>query len=159
MQFVSEKIIDKAAEIIGAEENLAGVVQEFKASQPVVLAYLFSENFALLTQKEREYMMFLTLVIWKACENSPSEIDPVSQKLLEDLEENNWEKLHKVVSRKFNERIDLFFKNYPQEDLLAFVEDALVHDEDSDVTKEGRDYIFIALKTIIDSFHESGNER
>jgi hypothetical protein len=121
-----------------------------------VLAYLFSENFNLLSQKEREYMMFLALVIWKACENAQPEIDQVSEKLLEDLEEINWEKFHKVVSRKFNERIDIFFKNYPQEDLLAFVEDGLVQDEDSEVTNEGRDYIFIALKTIIDSLQESG---
>lgn len=155
MQFVSESIIDKAAEAIGAKENLTEIIQEFKIRQPVLLAYLFSENFELLTQEEREYMMFLALVIWKACENTSSEIDLVSEKLIEDLEESNWEKLHKVVSRKFNERIDLLFKDYPQEDLLAFVEDALVHDEDSAITNEGRDYIFIALKTIIDSLDAS----
>ena len=59
------------------------------------------------------------------------------------------------ISRKFNEKIDPFFKDYPQEDLLAFVEDSLVQDEDSEITNEGRDYIFIALKTIIDSLNAS----
>ncbi len=157
MQFVSESVIDKTAEMLGAEENLADIVKDFKSKQPVVLAYLFSDGFNLLTQKEREYMMFLALVIWNACESSDSDINPVLQKLIEELEEKNWEMLHKVVSRKFNERINIFFENYPQEDLLAFVEDALVHDEDSEITNAGRDYIFIALKTIIDALNANGS--
>ena len=37
-----------------------------------------------------------------------------------------------------------------QEDLLAFVEDNLVEDEDSVVTKEGREPMFVALKSVID---------
>ncbi len=155
MQFVSESVIDNAAEIVGSEDNFKTIVQDFKSRQPVLLAYLFSDNFNLLTQKEREYMMFLALVIWKACENTHSDIPIIEQDLLEELEENNWEQLNKVSSRKFNERIDVFFKNYPQEDLLAFVEDTLVHDEDSEITNEGRNYIFIALKTIIDSINAS----
>jgi len=156
MQFVSESTIDKAAEIIGSAENLTDIIRVFKESQPVILAYLFSENFKLLTQQEREYMMFLALVVWKASEANQPEIDQVTENTLEDLEEKNWEKFHKVISRKFNEKIDIFFKNYPQEDLLAFVEDGLVQDEDSEITNEGRDYIFIALKTIIDSLNTNG---
>lgn len=155
MQFVSESTIDKTAEIIGSSENLTELIKDFKEKQPVILAYLFSENFKLLSQKEREYMMFLALVIWKACETTNPDLNQVTEKIIEDLEENNWEKFHKVISRKFNERIDIFFKDFPQEDLLAFVEDGLVLDEDSVITKEGRDYIFIALKTIIDSLQAS----
>jgi len=156
MQFVSESTIDKAAETIGSAENLTNIIRTFKESQPVILAYLFSENFKLLTQQEREYMMFLALVVWKASEANQPEIAQVTENTLEDLEEKNWEKFHKVISRKFNEKIDIFFKNYPQEDLLAFVEDGLVQDEDSEITNEGRDYIFIALKTIIDSLNTNG---
>ncbi len=156
MQFVSETTIDSAAEMVGSEDNFSTIVQDLRSSQPVLLAYLFSDNFNLLTQNEREYMMFLALVIWKACDNTQSEIEQIDQDLIEELEENNWEQLNKVISRKFNERIDVFFKNYTQEDLLAFVEDSLVHDEDSAVTQEGKDYIFIALKTIIDSLDANG---
>ena len=155
MQFISESSIDKATETIGSAQNLAEIIKEFKEKQPVVLAYLFSENFQLLSQKEREYMMFLALVIWKASENTHPKISQVSEKLMEEIEEKNWEQFHKVISRKFNERIDIFFKDYTQEDLLAFVEDSLVQDEDSVITNEGRDYIFIALKTIIDSLNRS----
>ena len=112
MQFVSESTIDKTAEIIGSSENLTEVIKNFKEKQPVILAYLFSENFKLLSQKEREYMMFLALVIWKAFETTNPELNQVTEKVIEDFEENNWEKFHKVISRKFNERIDIFFKDF-----------------------------------------------
>jgi hypothetical protein len=60
--------------------------------------------------------------------------------------------LEPVKSKPFQHKADVFFKDYPQEDLLAFVEDALADDEDSEVTKEGREPMFVALKTIIDVF-------
>ena len=46
--------------------------------------------------------------------------------------------------------MDVFFENYQQEDLLAFVEDSLIDDEDEIVTKVGREPMFVALKSIID---------
>lgn len=159
MQFVPESIIDKTAESIGAADDFNALVEDFKSRQPVLLAYLFSENFDLLTQKEREYMLFLALVIWKACENKQPEIATVEQSLLEELEENNWAKLNKTSSGKFNERVDVFFIDYPQEDLLAFVEDALAYDEDDEITKEGRGFIFVALKTVIDCLNKCGLEK
>jgi len=46
--------------------------------------------------------------------------------------------------------MDIFFKNYFQEDLLAFVEDSLIEEEEGLVTKVGREPMFVALKSIID---------
>jgi len=46
--------------------------------------------------------------------------------------------------------LDIFFKDYPQEDLLAFAEDALTEDDDSPVTAEGREPMMVFLKTAID---------
>ena len=59
--------------------------------------------------------------------------------------------LETVKSNNSRDRMTVFFDDSDQEDLLAFVEDALVEDdEDSVVTKEGREPIFVALKTVID---------
>ena len=55
-----------------------------------------------------------------------------------------------MTAKRFRDRMDIFFENYSQEDLLAFVEDNLVEDEDSLVTKEGREPMFVALKSVID---------
>ncbi len=77
-------------------------------------------------------------------------------KTIETAEDKNWEMLKDASGKHFRERLDVFFDAYPQEDLLAFAEDALVHDEEEMVSSEGREYVFIALKTIIDCLHGAG---
>ena len=60
MKFIPEKIIDSVAEEIGAsEENLKEALFEFNAEQSILSAYIFSENFDILTQSEKEYFLFL----------------------------------------------------------------------------------------------------
>ncbi|MFT5382917.1 MAG: hypothetical protein ACI81W_000313, partial [Saprospiraceae bacterium] len=67
-----------------------------------------------------------------------------------------WEKLSENQSKGFRDKLDVFFENTSQEDLLAFVEDALVQDEEDDmISPEGREYVFITLKTIIDCLDQA----
>ncbi len=150
MQFIPENIIDAQAEAIGNPELFGERIKHFQEAQPAILAYLFSENFDLLTQEEKEYLIYLALVIWSAVDQVAPELATVITKSIDEKEEANWEQLKDVKAKQFRDRLDVFFDNYTQEDLLAFAEDALVHDEDKMVTNEGREYIFIALKTIID---------
>ena len=114
------------------------------------MGYVFSEDFDLLTQEERELLLYLMLVIWQSILRDGGEMEPVSKLALEDAEEHNWELLETVKSNNFRDRMTVFFDDSDQEDLLAFVEDNLVEDEDSVVTKEGREPIFVALKSVID---------
>ena len=61
--------------------------------------------------------------------------------------------LENNTAKKFRDRLDPFFENTQQEDLVAFAEDAVTEDLDdpeSLVTKEGREPIFVALATMID---------
>jgi hypothetical protein len=115
-----------------------------------LMGYVFSEDFDLLTQEERELMLYLMLVIWQSILRDGGEVEPVSKLALEDAEERNWELLDTVKENRFRERITVFFDDSDQEDLLAFVEDSLVDDDDSTVTQEGREPIFVALKSVID---------
>lgn len=147
---VSEAIIDNVVESL---ENIdfEEEVQAFSEKQSLLVSYIFSEDFELLTQDEREYMLYLLLVIVNSVEKAYGNITPFSKKALEEAEEKNWELLENVSAKKFRDRLDIFFKNTKQEDLLAFVEDALEEDEeDTVVTKEGREPIFVALKSVID---------
>ena len=152
MDFISENIIESIAEEIGAsEENFTEALLEFSQEQAVLNAYIFSENFDLLTQAEKEYFLFLVLVIFFSIKNKNGEFEAISEEAIGKAEENNWATLSEVKSKKFKERMDVFFENYPQEDLLAFVEDSLIEDdEDGIVTKVGREPMFVALKSIID---------
>jgi len=154
MQFISESVIDQKSNEIGEAENFSFFVQSLKTKQPALLAYLFSESFELLTQQEKEYTMFLTLVIWEAVQVVHPEQASIKPKMIEKAEDANWEKLNDSKGKDFRAKLDVFFQDTTQEDLLAFVEDALVHDEDEIISKEGREYVFVSLKTVIDCLIE-----
>lgn len=150
--FVSENMID--AVILELEEaDFEQEVAILGEKQPVLLGYVLSEDFELLTNEEREWLLYLVLVVWKATEKVHGKIGPLSKNALETAEEANWERLESVTAKRFRDRMTPFFDNYDQEDLLAFVEDSLTEDEEDTeavVTKEGREPMFVALKSVID---------
>jgi hypothetical protein len=150
MMFISEAIIENITTHL-EQANFEIEVEKFGKKQPALMAYIFSEDFELLTQDEREYMLYLMLVIWQSVEKVKGNLIPTTKKKLEEAEENNWELLENVIATNFRDRMTVFFENSNQEDLLAFIEDALVaDDEDNVVTKEGREPMFIALKSVVD---------
>ena len=155
MQFIPEQVIDEKASELGAAKEFSTYVQSLKAQQPALLGYLFSASFDMLTQAEKEYTMFLSLVIWASVLEHHSEQKLVSPEQISAAEEQNWQLLQDQKVKSFRDKITVFFDSAGQEDLLAFVEDSLEQDEDNLVTKEGREYIFVALKTIIDCLDQN----
>ncbi|MEO1515564.1 MAG: hypothetical protein AAFV95_11140 [Bacteroidota bacterium] len=158
MKFVSEELVNQTIEELSADPELYGMcVQSLLQEQPNIIAYFFQEDFSLLTEAEHEYLLYLLIVIWKSIQKEEPSAGRLSQNAIGRMDEQNWEQLKDVKKGKFRERVDPFFVDYPQEDLLAFVEDALVHDEEEEerkVSNEGREYLFVALKSIIDAFHQ-----
>lgn len=148
--FVSEQQIDSVIEQSSSDEAAQKGLHTLRRDQPILLSYLFSEHFKAFTKEERAFMLYLTTVIWKAVNKTFDTTPVITEEQLGNAEEQNWELLQSVKSKNFRERLDVFFKDYPQEDLLAFVEDALLDDEESVVSNEGRAPIFIAMKSIID---------
>ncbi len=152
--FISEKIIDRITKALDDEENgYDRAIGDMQAKQPILFSYLLSESFKLLIAEESEYLLYLALVIWKAIDGEVADLPLLDSEKIEEIEEKNWTLLNETKARKFNDKLDVFFDKYPQEDLLAFVEDALVDGEDDDafVTKEGKELLFIGLKTTIDA--------
>jgi hypothetical protein len=92
--------------------------------------------------------------LWQSVEKVHGKLPPLSKNALEAAEEANWESLESVTAKRFRDRMTPFFEGYDQEDLLAFVEDSLTEDEEDTenvVTKEGREPMFVALKSVIDA--------
>lgn len=152
MKIVTEDILDQVVERFDdSDAAYEKAVEAIEKEQPILMGYLFSEEFDAFTRDEKEYLLMLATIVWTAVKEANSEVPLVTENALAEAEEQNWTKLEGVTSKRFNERIDVFFQDYPQEDLLAFVEDALADDdEDPIVTKEGREAIFVTLKTVID---------
>ena len=156
MKFVSEQIIETVADELDTTESAyEAAVMDLEERQPVILAYLFTEDFEAFSQQERDFILYLLIVLWKAIERVNGEVIPATEDNLMDAEEKNWSLLQDVKATRFHERLDVFFQDYPQEDLLAFVEDALSDKEDEWVTKEGREAVFITLKSIIDCWTQA----
>ena len=152
MDFVKEDIIEASVKELGqAENNIKIALEELEIEQPVIASYIFSENHNLLTQPEKEFFLFLILTIYKSIKKVNPHSSQITEEKLGGVEESNWAVLNEVKSKLFRERMDIFFENYFQEDLLAFVEDSLTEDEEEIVTKVGREPMFVALKSIIDT--------
>lgn len=151
--FIPEETIDKVLEDLDEGQISAEASMEaFTGQQPVLMSYLLSEGFDLLTEKERDFMLHLALVIWLAVGRTYSALEPVDPETLEDFEEKNWEVMNLHEAKKFRDRLNPFFEETDQEDLLAFIEDALVLEEESEeeISKESREPLFVGLKTIVD---------
>ncbi len=152
MIFIDEKIIDKAiTELEQHADNPEYIVERIQEEFPVIFSFLLSESFDLLTDLEKEEMFYIALVLLQSAKTGGINPTELNEELLEIIEEENWEKLSDSNDNAFHHRINIFFEGYPQEDMLSFVEDMLVEDEDSVATKEGREPMFIALKTVIDA--------
>ncbi|MFK7775716.1 MAG: hypothetical protein AB8F94_26575 [Saprospiraceae bacterium] len=156
MKFISEEIIDQVAEEIGgSEEAFKEATVDLSLEQPNIAAYIFSENFDLFTDAEKQYFLFLVLVVFKSIKNEVGDLPRTSAEVLGKFEEQNWQLINEVTSKQFRDRLNIFFENTPQEDLLAFIEDSLTEEEEELITKVGREPMFVALKSIIDSWCDS----
>lgn len=154
MQFVSEDIIDEILDELGDSSELPEeALHRLREEQPVVLAYLFTENFNAFLRQEKEYLLYLLLVLWEATKRVNPEVPEVTEEALSRAEESNWDTLQEVSSKRFRDRLDVFFADTKQEDMLAFIEDSLLDEEDGFVSKEGREPMFVILKSILDCWN------
>ena len=145
-------IIDEVTEELSASEKaFEHAVELINQQQPTLLSYLFSESFEAFTQAERAYLLFLAAVLWKSIFRVWGPQDPITDSDLSLAEDRNWGLLQSVKAKGFRERMNVFFDDLAaEEEALAFIEDALLDDEESPVTSEGREPLFVTLKSIVD---------
>ena len=132
MEFVSEKIIDSVVEELEdlPDEQYEQRMEAFAAAQPVLVAWLFSDNFDLLNEDEKGYLQYLALIAWLSIVKVAGQVEAVSEEQIGLAEEKNYEVLENSTAKKFRDRLNPFFEHTQQEDLIAFAEDAVVEDED-----------------------------
>ncbi len=158
MQFISEDDIEKVIDgYYESEKKFFSDREALIAGQPAFSAMLTDEGFELLSDDEYELLWFMATVIYTASNTVNGQIKSCDPEVMSELEENNWLKMEEAKGGNFHERLNVFFHEYAQEDLLAFVEDSLESDEDIEVSPAGRELIFVACKTLIDSL-ESGSQ-
>ena len=155
MKFIPESAIDQTVEKLSESASLDEAIKELAEARPFLVAYLSSETTSAFSNEEKDFLFFATSVIVSSIERIEPKLSLLGLEMLTEIEELNFTTLTETKGKAFRDRITVFFENYPQEDLLAFAEDALEEDEETLITSEGREYLFVMLKTIIDAFHKS----
>jgi len=119
--------------------------------QEELLEYLQSNTFSSLNEHERKTLFFCFEVIFNSYLLSEKEEPQFDLEAFLDAEEDNWAVREDINS--WPKTVDAFFEDYKEEDLLAFIEDTLVEDEEgeSTISDIAREIIFISAKSFIDS--------
>jgi len=146
-----QQIDDVIDECFSGDLDYEQEVIDLFEQYPQLLSYLTQESNEILIEEERDILWYIIFVIYKSTIKSGVEIRQISHKTLMEKEEANWVLFQEQKVKSFRDKISIFFENYPQEDLLAFVEDTLETDDESPITNIGREVIFISSKTFIDS--------
>ena len=151
---ILEKTIEQVIlELAEKPEVFESEIQQILEEQEGVAAFILSEGFKLLQDEEYDLFTYLMLVIIKSFQAEKA-VPNIPIETIETIEEKNWDVFSNMGSKPFKEKLDVIFKAYPEEELLAFVEDAIQNDDDSTLSSVGREIIFVAEKTLIDAFHQ-----
>lgn len=140
---IQEATIEKQIEIVSS--NVDENILDFVSEEKLFSGYLLGEDFHLLTETEKETMLFIHLVIFRSMqsEGKGAEFDAEAFQVIED---KNWEAFN-VKGKSWSEKMDIIFNSYFEEELLAFTEDMLNDESISDLAKE---LIFITAKSYIE---------
>ena len=125
-------------------------INDFAEAQPHVMAYVASDENDVFTEEELEVLLFGALVVYQCITDERTEPPVAPPERIEKAEEVNYAVVN-AVKGNFRAKLDPFFDGTPEEELLAFAED-LVNSEPDEaaITKEAREPLFIALKTVVD---------
>mgnify|MGYP001804226988 CR=1 FL=1 len=149
---VPEQIIESVIDNYASEEKTyVQDLAEIMELVPALLAFLDQESINILKEDEKDILWYIVLIMYKSIEKSEETNQILEDTTLSENEEKNWTIYQAQPRGTFRDRITVFFEIYPQEDLLAFVEDTLELEESSPMTNVGREVIFIAAKSIIDT--------
>ena len=149
---IQEATIERTLERLSSGgEDFAQDLADFGEAQPFLLAYLTQEDTEAFTSQEQELLLFAAVVIYQSIVDEQPEPARVEGEAIAAAEEKNYLLLQEQQSRSFRERITVFFDQSEEEEILAMVEDLLTADEDSPISAEAREAMFVCLKTVMDT--------
>lgn len=137
--------------------NYPKLINKFSKEQPFILTYLIAVDGQQFNEDERELLLYLGVVVWMMMSRGNNPLPKVTEKMIDDAEEKNikmLEYLEGETETDFYETTDTILQDYNQPEVLRYVVEALMEDDDEDVDiqEENIGLMMIYLKTVIDCF-------
>lgn len=130
--------------------DFEGELKLLSHSQKMLHSYLMNEQLEMLSEDEYKILWFDAMVIIKCFEEVNGQHTENDPKLIETIESKGWAMLENSKPAGFREKLDVFFENSSQEDLLAFVEDSISDDDEMVISSAAKEIIFVTLYTLIE---------
>ena len=162
----SESAIEAALSRLTDEAAVEEAMVAFATEQAPFVQYLRTDTFSLLTEDERDYLQYLALVVYAAVADERERVPTLRGEAIEEWEERCWGWLEASVGKPMSARLDAFFDNIDEEELLAFAEDSLVDPEPEEqpeaalfASGPSRELGIVALAVLIGGLTAAQRER
>lgn len=162
MQPISAEIVEKTWQKLARMKPAQAIktVEEAGKKQPGVLAYLMGVGGDDFDEEEREIMLYIGLVVWEIMIQGNPSMREISLEDLEAAEDANFDMLEKLGEEStgdFISMIDTMLSRYNQPEVLKYVVEALMENEEGEMVTEiddddedNRGFMLIYLKTVVD---------
>jgi hypothetical protein len=133
-------------------------MEQAAARQPALLAYVMAST-AHSRAGVQEMAVYLYYVILQIFERGVSRpLSPISTSVIDEISERNESHLDKLAGadERFLERAAQV-QAEAQPYVVRYLAEALLEDEDSDLTENEEGMVFLTLKTVIDALDEAGS--
>lgn len=136
-------------------DDAPALIDNLGKEQPYMLTYLMATGNDILTQPERETLLFMGVMVWQIVSKSISKYPEIDITMLYDKETKNLSMLEYLAGEPetdFLDTVELIMTNYHQAELLQYTIDQLLEQPEKGVelSDENIGMIVIYLKTIID---------
>jgi len=143
------------------DEQAQAAVTQMSKEQPVILAYLLaaSEDKA-FDQDESQTFFYVGVVVWQIMKQGSKVPGKITEKQLREAERANEDLLEKMASDSagdFLSAAQSLVENYPEPEVLRYITQALMEDEDGDpnnppIRDENLGQAFLHLKIVLGAF-------
>ncbi|NLD92744.1 MAG: hypothetical protein GX639_08760 [Fibrobacter sp.] len=138
-------------------DAIPSLVHELGQKQPFLLTYLMATGNDILSEQEREALLFMGVMIWQILNGIYSDITVITGDDLDSYENKNIQMLEYLAGESESEFLDTVEKimsKYHQPELLRFIISKLDEEPDRgiELSDDNMGMIVIYLKTVIDCF-------
>lgn len=133
------------------------LVNKMAKEHPAVVAYLMTAGDNLLSEDERDLLIYLGMVVWQIVKKLSGDIPQITTDHLERAETQNIQMLEYLEGESeedFMSTIQVLIESYNQPEILRYVVEAIIEDDEDSfaIGDEAKGVMLLCIKTVIDAF-------